>query len=243
MAGSGAKGKWEASTVTNDDIKDLKRAGYLSANVAHRAPEEGQVVPTPRSGERVVFIPHFIRGLGFPLHPFVRGLMFFYGLDFHDLAPNSFLHISAFIVICEAFLRVQPHFGMWLKVFNVKPKIVDGQQADCGGAMISKLARVEWPEGIFIETVKVWQREWFYITEPRDAAWTAAPEFRSGPPARLTSWTRKGLDWGSPTEVESLQKCISNMIRAGATLTNVVQVMLQAGLHFIKQCFVTKYET
>jgi hypothetical protein len=37
-----------------------------------------------------VFIPHFLRGLGFPLHPFVRGLMFFYGLDFHDLAPNSF---------------------------------------------------------------------------------------------------------------------------------------------------------
>jgi hypothetical protein len=230
MAGSGAKGKWEASTVTNDDIEDLKRAGYLSTDVAHRAPEEGQVVPTPRSGERVVFIPHFIRGLGFPLHPFVRGLMFFYGLDFHDLAPNSFLHISTFIVICEAFLRVQPHFGLWLKVFNVKPKIVDGQQADCGGAMISKLARVEWPEGIFIETVKVWQREWFYITEPRDAAWTAAPGFRSGPPARLTSWTRKGLDWGSPTEVESLQKRVSSMIRVGATLTNVVQVMLRRRL-------------
>ena len=108
--------------------------------------------------------------------------MFFYGLDFHDLAPNSFLHISACIIICEAFLRIQPHFGLWLNVFNIKPKIIDGEQADCGGAMVSKLPRVIWPKGTFIETVKVWQKEWFYITEPRNTDWAALPAFRSGPP-------------------------------------------------------------
>lgn len=106
MVGLGSKGNWGASSVTEDAILELKSAGYLPANVAHRVPEEGQVVPTPRPGERVMFLPHFIQGLGFPLHPFVRGLMFFYGLDFDDLAPNSFLHISAFITICKAFLRV-----------------------------------------------------------------------------------------------------------------------------------------
>jgi hypothetical protein len=203
MAGSGSMGKWEASSVTDNDIRELKRAGYLSANIAHRAPEANQVVPTPKPGERVVFVPHFIRGLGFPLHPFVRGLMFFYGLDFHDLPPNSFMHISAFIIVCEAFLRVQPHFGLWLKVFNVKPKTVAGAHADCGGAVISKLPRVEWPDGTFIDTVKIWQKEWFYITEPRSADWVAPAEFRSGPPARLTSWLKKGLDWGSAAEVKS----------------------------------------
>ena len=74
----------------------------------------------------MVFIPHFVRELGFPLHPFVRGLMFYYGLDFHDLSPNSLLNILAFIVVCEAFLRIPAHFGLWLKTFNVKPKVVDG---------------------------------------------------------------------------------------------------------------------
>ena len=39
--------------------------------------------------------------------------MFYYGLDFHDLAPNFILNISAFIVVCEAFLRIKPHFGLW----------------------------------------------------------------------------------------------------------------------------------
>ena len=62
--------------------------------------------------------------------------MFYYGLDFHHLAPNFILNISAFIVVCEAFLCIQPHFGLWLKTFNVKPKVVKGVQAECGGAMV-----------------------------------------------------------------------------------------------------------
>ena len=123
-------------------IKKLRKAGYLSNDIAHRLPDEGQLIPTPRPHERVVFLPHFLRGLGFPLHPFVRGLMFYYGLNFHDLAPNSILNISAFIAVCEAFLRIKPHFGLWLKTFNVKPKVVGGCQAECGGAMVGKMANV-----------------------------------------------------------------------------------------------------
>ena len=116
MAGSGANGKWEACSVIEKDVKDLRSTGYLSADIVHRIPDQDQVIPTPEPRERVVFILHFLRGLGFPLHPFVWGLMFYYGLDFHDLAPNSFLHISAFIVVCEALLRIPPHFSLCLKV-------------------------------------------------------------------------------------------------------------------------------
>ena len=126
MSGSGAQGKWMVSSVKEKDITKLREVGYLAQEIAHRLPAKGQIVPTPEPNGRVVFIPHFIHGLGFPLHPFVRGLMFYYGLDFHDLAPNSFLNISAFIVVCEAFLRIPPHFGLWLKIFNVKPKVVSG---------------------------------------------------------------------------------------------------------------------
>jgi len=77
-----------ASTVTEQKITNLRAAGYLAANIAHRLPDGGQVTPTPGPRERVKFLAHFVRGLGFPLHPFVRGLMFYYGLDFHDLAPR-----------------------------------------------------------------------------------------------------------------------------------------------------------
>ena len=82
-----------ASTVKEKNIANLWAARYLAADIAHRLPDDGQVIPTPGPHERVVFLAHFVRGLGFPLHPFVHGLMFYYGLDFHDLAPNFVLNI------------------------------------------------------------------------------------------------------------------------------------------------------
>ena len=65
------------SSVMEENIKKLREAGYLSADITHRLPNAGQIVPTPEPHERVVFLTHFVSGLGFPLHPFVRGLMFY----------------------------------------------------------------------------------------------------------------------------------------------------------------------
>ena len=130
--------------------------------------------------------------------------MFYYGLDFHDLAPDSLLHISSFIIVCEAFLRITPHFGLWLKTFNVKPKMIEGRHAECGGAIISKSAEAPWPEGSFPGVSSLWQRERFYITAPRSSKWAAAPAFRSGPPRQLTSWINKGLNWGPVNDVPIL---------------------------------------
>ena len=177
MSGSSLQGWWVASSVTEEDIAKLRAARYLTAEILHRLPAEGQVIPTPRSGKRVMFVSHFLRGLGFALNPFVRGLMFYYGLDFHDLPPNSVLLISTFIVTCEAFLRIPTHFGLWLKTFNVKPQVIEGKQADCGGATVSKLNSALWLKGSITESSDLWQREWFYITEPRGSKWAASPAF------------------------------------------------------------------
>ena len=91
---------------------------------------------------------------------------------------------------------------------------------------MGKMPNVAWLKGSFVETVKGWQSGWFYITEPRDTNWVAAPEFRSGIPTRLTSWKEKGLSWGSSVELDGLQKCIRNMISKKLKLVNIVQVML-----------------
>ena len=47
---SGAGGKWMASSVTEGHIKRLCKAGYLFSDIAHRLPDEGQLVPTPMRG-------------------------------------------------------------------------------------------------------------------------------------------------------------------------------------------------
>ena len=160
------------------------------------------------------------------MYPFVRGLMFYYGLEFLDLAPESILHISSFIVVCEAFLRTTPHFGLWLKTFNVEPKMIEGRQAECGGAVIGKRADAPWPEGSFQEELGLWQQEWFYITAPRGSRQRPPPVFRPGPPQRLTSWANKGLDWGTSKDVPLLQGRIRDLQEREMNLVVVTQVML-----------------
>ena len=92
--------------------------------------------------------------------------------------------------------------------------------------MVGKMPNVTWLEGSYVETIKGWQSGWFYITEPRDSKWAAAPEFQSGFPTRLTSWKETGLSWGNSEEVTGLQTCIQNLVFKKVKLVSVVQGML-----------------
>ncbi len=49
-----------ASSVTEEDIKKLREARYLTARIPHRLPAQGQVIPTPKSNESIVLISHFL---------------------------------------------------------------------------------------------------------------------------------------------------------------------------------------
>ena len=84
--------------------------------------------------------------------------------------------------MCEAFLHITPHFGLWLRTFKVEPKMIEGQHAECGGAIISKMVDDPWPEGSFQEEFGLWQRDWFYITAPRGHHMGGATCFSLGSP-------------------------------------------------------------
>ena len=84
-----------------------------------RAPGD-EVTPHPKDGERLCFVDFVNRGFAFPVHEFFRALMYTYGVQLHDFTPNSMLHIACFIVLCECFLGIHPHWGLWQRIFNVK---------------------------------------------------------------------------------------------------------------------------
>ena len=54
------------SSVTEETITKLQEARYLAVDIAHELPDAGQIIPTPKPHERVVFLTHFFRGLGIP---------------------------------------------------------------------------------------------------------------------------------------------------------------------------------
>ena len=46
MARSGFQGKWRASSIIEKNIQDLREARYLTAEIKHRLPTLGQIIPT-----------------------------------------------------------------------------------------------------------------------------------------------------------------------------------------------------
>lgn len=75
------------------------------------------------------------------------------------------LHIACFITLCEAFLCVEAHFGLWRRYFQVKLQTNVNETCECGGATIYKQAESEYLAGDFSETNKTWQEEWFYVRD------------------------------------------------------------------------------
>lgn len=77
-------------------------------------------MPRPGDDELVVLASFYEREFGLPLHPFVGGLPHYYQLEVHNLQPNNILHVVCFITLCEAFMGIDPHWGLWQYLFNVR---------------------------------------------------------------------------------------------------------------------------
>jgi hypothetical protein len=111
-----AQGYLPASDLTST------RPGLTSADGVALA----ENFPSPHGEERVCFVPFVLRGLGFPIHPFLRGLLEFYGIQLHHLTPGSILHISGFVALCEMFLGCEAHVELWRKFFCLVPRTQEG---------------------------------------------------------------------------------------------------------------------
>ena len=114
-------GDWKGSNIAMKTLISLQKEGQISqAPGSFRKPSKNEEFPSPQGLERVVFADHFPRGFSFPLHPFFLSLIHIYGIQLHDLPPNAIQHISCFIVLCECFLGIHPHWALWKRIFRVK---------------------------------------------------------------------------------------------------------------------------
>lgn len=85
-------GRWERSAFGAADLDDLV-ADSMVVDGAARIPGEEEV-PAPRPDERVFFQSFFPHRFALPVHPFLRGLLFSYQLQLHDLTPSTLPALS-----------------------------------------------------------------------------------------------------------------------------------------------------
>ncbi|KAK1619848.1 hypothetical protein QYE76_025365 [Lolium multiflorum] len=156
--------EWERSKISNQDMNLLKRLGFTKEKDALRFPRE-ESYPKPPMEYRVSFVDHLIRGLSPPIHEFLRGLLFVYGLQLHQLTPNSILHVSIFITLCECFLGVQPNWALWKRIFCLRRNGSHGVAYNIGGVVICVRSDVDYFDVKFPDSVQGWRKRWLYVHE------------------------------------------------------------------------------
>jgi hypothetical protein len=183
--------------------------------------------PHPQKGEHVCFVPFLLRGLGFPIHPFLRGLLAFYGIQLHHLTPGSILHISGFVALCEMFLGCEAHFELWRKYFCLVPRTRDGTIFEVGGAEVCRIAGTGYPVGTPKE-FEMWTSEWFYIEDVPlfDPTRRGLPEYSDAFPKKRYNWRPKSLPQEESAEVLRLSTHVRLLAHHKLTMIDVMAAVL-----------------
>ena len=114
---------WNMSKCSQSDLETLVSDGLLvPRSVIQWRPALGKDHLYENTGEIVAFTPYLEWGLGFPCSSFFSKLLRYYRIQLHHLTPNSFVHISIFGHLCEAFLGIKPHFELFRFLFHLKPQ-------------------------------------------------------------------------------------------------------------------------
>jgi hypothetical protein len=111
---------WRRSSITKREEKKMRCLGLISDDDKYIRFPGSNSRPKPPARFTVMFAAFLYRGISLPAHEFLRCLLFSYGIQLWQLTPNSILHLAIFITVCEGFLGIDPHEGLWKKIFFVK---------------------------------------------------------------------------------------------------------------------------
>jgi hypothetical protein len=179
----------------------------------------GVTVPTEDTHESVIYIPFLIRDLALPISPFFRGLLDFYHLNLTHLNPNSILQVSVFVHLCEAFLGILPHFGLW-KYLSLSAWDGRGTAPARGGASleIRRGRKTKYLDIPLKDSIKGWRLEWFIVENHGNSL---PPWSGRQPDVRTPSWTEPPTDM-EVAEAEALLTEVGLLKEKGLTAEAVV---------------------
>jgi hypothetical protein len=190
MAKTSSATSWVRSAITKKEVEKAKMDGLISAQDSIKFPSTERI-PHPPSGYRVMFLAFLLRGLSLPAHEFLRGLFLVYGVQLHQLTPNSLLHIACLVTLCVSFLGIEPHFLLWRSMFRLCPNVSLAKKPELGGAVVSVHPEAQYLKFSFATSVLGWRTKWFYIQDRKASSedqYGLAPFEASKEVKKLVSW-------------------------------------------------------
>jgi hypothetical protein len=187
---------WVRSSIKEKEVKKAQEDGFLSSEDSIKFPSTERI-PKPLSGYRVMFLSFLLCGLSLPAHEFLCGLLFVYGVQLHQLTPNSILHIACFVTLCESFLGIEPHFLLWHLIFRLRPSVSLSKKPELGGAVVSVRAEAQYLEFSMSASVQGWRTKWFHIKDRKASSedqYGLAPFDPTKELKKLASWDSSPSD-------------------------------------------------
>jgi hypothetical protein len=153
-----------ANSIQEIRLHGLEKKGFIpSKDVSGWRPENKGDVGRRADDEVVVLASFYEPRFGLPLHPFVRGLLHYYQLELQNLNPNVVLHIACFIMLCEAFMGIKLHWGLWQYLFSVRVYLDHDDLPYVGSAIIQlRTGRKKEYLQVPLPSSVRYEGEWFY---------------------------------------------------------------------------------
>ncbi|KAK1645009.1 hypothetical protein QYE76_062814 [Lolium multiflorum] len=126
---------WERSKFSKGDQRTLKEFGLLTTDGAMQVPGD-EAVPNPPEGFRL-----------------------------YEMSPNSILHISISVTLCEYFLVIHPHWGLGKRIFYLRRNHSRNTIYNVGGVCICVRPEAGYFDLKFADSVKGGHTKWMYIKD------------------------------------------------------------------------------
>ncbi|KAK1683956.1 hypothetical protein QYE76_044804 [Lolium multiflorum] len=183
----GERGQWWPCATTDVELRELQNEGMISTHWSFTRDSD---VPKPEAGEIVMTKAWVERGLSLPCSEFFLSILNTYGLQPHNICPNSYLLLSNFVTLCEGHLGIRPDVKLWQFFFRVKKETKDKAMVNCESMTFMLRPNRMYPPHDSHESVRYWNAGWFYeknasVPEVHEGL----PQFVNEPPEELASWS------------------------------------------------------
>jgi hypothetical protein len=221
---------WPFSTVTAGDLEDLVAEGLLRPLSDERRPEwippVSGAAPSPPPGYIVSFVSFHERGFGVPASRFMRAILHHYGVELHNLSPNSISQAAIFVAVCEGFLGIAPHWDLWTHLFFAElfasptgERKVRAAVRASGCILQLRQSRASlYIPAILASSNKGWQRRWFYLRNDGELL----PPFSQRVVTVAADAWRHGTPHERQKNLEPLLKALEALRKGGLTAAGVI---------------------
>ncbi|KAK1698863.1 hypothetical protein QYE76_015560 [Lolium multiflorum] len=183
----GVRGQWWPCETTDAELRELQNEGMICE---HWSFTRDSNVPKPDADERVMTKAWVECGLSLPCSEFFLSVLDTYGLQPHNICPNSYLLLSNFATLCEGHLGIRPDVKLWQFFFRVKKETKDKAMLNCGSMTFMLRSGRMYPPHDSHESVRYWNARWFYVKNALvPNVHDGLPPFSNNPPEELASWS------------------------------------------------------